>query len=50
MSAPIENIIDWYHVGSIFKNQVQSEQQYLEQKIVIKMCKESIDTYCNIMT
>ena len=32
------------------KSQFQSEHSYLEQKMAPKIHKESIDTYCNIMT
>ena len=50
MIALIENSIDWGPVGYISKRQVQSEHSYLEQNMALKICKESINIYCNIMT
>ena len=50
MSPWIKNPIDWYPVGFMSKSQVQSEQSYLEQNMTLKICKKSVDKYCNIMT
>ena len=50
MSPLTENSIYWYPICSISKIQVQSEHSHLEQNMGLKICMESIDTHCNIMT
>ena len=49
MNATLQNKLDWDPVECFVQGNEQSDGSYLEQKLAISTCKNTIDSYVNIM-
>jgi predicted GIY-YIG superfamily endonuclease len=49
MNATLQNRLDWDPVECFVQGNEQSDGSYIEQKLAISTCKNTIDSYVNIM-